>query len=149
MTSTPPITDVTGGVGGLAATYAAVRALADRFDRAGDRLRARAADDRRVLTDAALTESAPLSPLTYVEAEARLLDATCGVHGALESSVTYEADALLVRTTVGAFEECDRLVAASFDVLDYVAGRAVGTTVATWAPELALLGVLAVPCGVR
>jgi hypothetical protein len=145
MTSTPPITDVTGGVGGLAATYAAVRALADRFDRAGDRLRARAADDRRVLTDAALTESAPLSPLTYVEAEARLLDATCGVHGALESSVTYEADALLVRTTVGAFEECDRLVAASFDVLDYVAGRAVGTTVATWAPELALLGLLAVP----
>ena len=35
--SAVPITRVTGGVGGLAATYAHVRALADHFDSAGDR----------------------------------------------------------------------------------------------------------------
>jgi len=34
-----PITRITGGVAGLAATYAEVRALADRFDAAGDYVR--------------------------------------------------------------------------------------------------------------
>jgi hypothetical protein len=149
MTTTPatppPITGITGGSAGLAATYAAVRALADRFDVAGDRLRERAADDGRVLTDPALTESAPLSPVTYAEAEARVLDATCGVHGVLEASAVYEADAVLVRATVGALAECDRMVATTLDALDYAAGRALGTALLADLPDLLLLGLVAVP----
>ena len=140
-----PITRVTGGVAGLAATYAAVRALADRFDAAGDHLRDRAAADARVLAEPDLLESAPLSPVTFAEAEARVLDASAGIHGALEASVTYEADALLVRATVTAYEECDRLVASSFEVLDYAVGRDVGYAVAAAAPSLLLLGLAAGP----
>jgi hypothetical protein len=143
--TTVPITRVTGGVAGLAATYAAVRALADRFDAVGDHLREHAADDVRVLTEPALLESAPLSPVTFAEAEARVLDATSGVHGVLEASVVYEADALAIRGTVAAFEECDRIVAASFGVLDYSAGRAVGYAVSAAAPSLLLLGLVAGP----
>ena len=143
--SLPPITDVTGGVAGLAATYAAVRALADRFDAVGDRLRARAADDARVLTEPDLLESAPLSPVTFAEAEARVLDATSGVHGVLEASVVYEADALLVRATVTAFQGCDRFVAESFRALDYAVGRTVGFSLSTSAPSLLLLGLIGAP----
>ncbi len=139
--ATPPITGITGGVAGLAATYAAVRALADHFDATGDRLRARAADDARVLTEPDLLESAPLSPVTFAEAEARVLDATCGVHGVLEASVVYEADALLVRATVTAYQACDRLVADSFQALDYAVGRTVGFSLAASAPPLLLLGL--------
>lgn len=143
--TTPPITSVTGGVAGLAATYADVRALADRFDVAGDHLRERAAEDARVLTEPALLESAPLSPVTFAEAETRVLDATCGVHGVLEASEVYEADALLVRATVTAYQECDRMVAASFDALDYAVGRELGIALVAEAPSLVLLGLAAVP----
>ena len=122
-----------------------MRALADRFDAAGDHLRDHAAADARVLTEPDLLESAPLSPVTFAEAEARVLDASAGVHGALEASVTYEADALLVRATVTAYEECDRLVASSFQVLDYAVGRDVGYAVSAAAPSLLLLGLAAGP----
>jgi hypothetical protein len=146
MTSTlPPVTRVTGGVAGLAATYAAVRALADRFDGAGDRLRDWAIGDGRVLTEPDLLESAPLSPVTFAEAEARLVAAAAGVHGAAVSSLEWEADALLVRATVTAFEDCDRLVAVSFEVLDHAVGFGVGFAVAASAPFALALGVVAVP----
>ncbi len=143
--ATPPITRVTGGVSGLAATYAAVRALADRFDAAGDRMRGWAATGARTLADPDLVESAPLSPLTFAEAEERVVAATAGVHGVLASSLEYEADALLVRATVAAFEDCDRLVATSFEAIDYTAGRALGCAVVTAAPYALALGVVAVP----
>jgi hypothetical protein len=137
---TPPITDVRGGVAGVSATYAAVRALAGRYDTAGDRMRARAGEDARVLVDADLLESAPLSPTTFAEAEASLIAASAGGHGALELSVAYEADAILLRATVTAFAACDRLVAIGFEALDYAVGREVGCA----APTLALLGLTAV-----
>jgi hypothetical protein len=150
-----PITRVTGGVAGLAATYAEVRALADRFDAAGDHLRDHAAADAHVLAEPDLLESAPLSPVTFADAEARVLDASAGVHGALEASVTYEGDALLVRAMVTAYEESDRLVASSFEALDYAVGRDVGYAVSAAAPSLLLVGLAAgptwdkLPAGVR
>jgi len=137
----PPITGVTGGVGGMSATYAAVRALAARFGAAGGRLRAWAAADARVLVDPALVESAPLSPLTFTEAEGRVLVAASGVQGAVELSVAYEADAVVVRAAVTAFEQCDRLVASAFDALDYTVGRDVGYAASTCAPSLLVLGL--------
>jgi hypothetical protein len=122
-----------------------MHALADRFDRAGDGLRGHAARDARILTDTDLLESAPLSPVTFAEAEARVLDATSGLHGVLELSVVYEADAVLLRATVAAYQECDRLVARSFETLDYAAGRDVGCAVSAAAPSLLLLGLAAAP----
>jgi hypothetical protein len=142
--STVPITRVTGGVGGLAATYAHVRALADRFDAAGDRMRGWAATGGRTVADPDLVESAVLSPVTFAEAEEKVLAATTGTHGILVESVVYETDALLVRATIDAFEECDRLVDRSFGVLDYLTGRAVGYALAETAPFLLVAGVLAV-----
>ena len=136
---TPPITSVTGGVAGVSATYAAVRSLAGRYDSAGDRMRSRAEDDARVLMDPDLLESAALSPRTFAEAEASLIAASAGAHGALELSVAYEADAVLVRATVTTFEQCDRLVASAFDALDYAVGREVGYA----APALALIALTA------
>ena len=116
----PPITHVTGGVAGLTATYAAVAALAARYDDAGDRLRGWAAADARVLLDADLVESAPLSPLTFAEAEAAVVAAASGRHGAAELTLACEADAVAIRTTVALLRECDRAVAASLDTLDRV-----------------------------
>ncbi len=141
----PPITDVTGGIAGLAASYAAMRALADRFDSAGHHLRDHATADARVLVASDLLESAPLSPVTFAEAEARVADAGAGLHGAAEASLVYQADAVLVRATVAAYQECDRLVATSFEVLDYALGREVGQALVAGAPVLLLLGALAVP----
>jgi hypothetical protein len=137
----PPITSVTGGVAGLSATYAAVRALADRYAAAGDQLRDQAAGDARVLVDPELLESAPLSPWTFAEAEAAVTEAAAGLHGATEMSVAYEADAMLVRATVTALQECDRLVGRSLDALDYAVGFEIGYA----APALLLLGAAATP----
>jgi hypothetical protein len=139
--SPPPITAVTGGLAGTSATYAAVGALAERFADAGELLRGWAADDARVLLDPDLLESAPLSPMTFAEVEASIVAAGAGVHGAAELSLAYEADAVLVRGTVAAFQGCDRLVASSFDALDYTLGRELGCAV----PALLLLGAAAVP----
>ncbi len=138
----PPITRIAGGVGGLAATYAALRALADRFDAAGDRCRGWAADDARVVAEPDLLESAPLSPVTFAEAEARVLAAASGVHGVVEAAIAYEADALLVDAVVAAYQQCDRLVAASFAALDYALGCAAGYAATRAAPSLLVLGVV-------
>src|SRR5262249_27794955 len=108
--SPPPILGGTGGVAGTRATCAARRAPADRLDAAADRLRDRAVADDKVLAEPDLLESAVLSPVTFAEAEARVMAAADGVHGALRCCLEYETDALLVRATMAAFEECDRLV---------------------------------------
>jgi hypothetical protein len=141
----PPITGVTGGVAGLTATYAAVESLADRYAAASGRLRDWTADDGQVLLDPDLLESAPLSPLTFAEAEGRVVAAATGLHGTLELATVYEADALLVRATVTAFQECDRLVTTSFDALDYELGRAAGSAAFVSAPSLLMLGLVATP----
>jgi hypothetical protein len=118
--TTPPITDVTGGVAGLTATYAEVRALANRFDAAGDTIRGCAAADSRVLTDSELLESAPLSPVSFAEAEAAVLAAASGPDGALELGLACETDAVAIRSTVAMLRECDRLVAGSLDLMDRI-----------------------------
>lgn len=145
VVSRPPIVGVTGGIAGTAATYAAVQALADRLDAAGDRLRDWAVADEKVLADPDLLESAVLSPLTFAEAEGRVLAAAGGVHGAVRSSLECETDALLVRATVAAFEACDRLVADSLRALDHAVCFDIGYAVSSAAPCILALGVVAVP----
>jgi hypothetical protein len=136
------IITITGGSGGLAAAYAAVRALADCYDSAGSELRGWAGLGARTMADADLAESAALSPLTFAEAECAVLAATTGPDGVLVESLGWEADAVLVRAVVAGLEATDEMVRASVDAVDRLVGRAVGLTLGATAP--ALVPVLAV-----
>ena len=103
----PEIVDVTGGSAGLAASYAAARALAEVFDATGDRLRGMGADGLRVMRDPDLLESGLLSPGSCAAAEAAVLAATGGPGGVVASSFGWEADAIAVRSAIDCLEAAD------------------------------------------
>jgi hypothetical protein len=130
------ITDVVGGAFGIEATYDAVRALAGAYDTAGSELRCWAALGVRTMTNPDLIESALLCPVTFAEAEHAVVAATTGPDGVLVESVGWETDAILVRIALAALEETDRLVHASIEALDRLAGRAVGFALGATAPAL-------------
>ena len=112
------ITGVSGGGHGLAAVYAAVRALAATFDRAADELRSWALLGARTLADPDLLTSAPLAPVTFAVAETTVLAATTGAQGVLVQSLHWEADALLVREAVALLDAGDDRVRAWMQRLD-------------------------------
>jgi hypothetical protein len=126
---TPPAApvDVTGGSHGVAATYAHVRALATTYDTAGNRLRDQARLGPATMADGDLVESAVLSPGTFADAERACLATASGPDGLVLGSLGWETDAVLVRATVAAFEETDRLVDATLEVVDTQVGRLSGT----------------------
>ncbi len=147
-TPVPP-SEVTGGSAGLAAQYAQMRAVATAYDTASNRMRDQAGLGARLLANGDLLESAILSPLTFAEAEAAVAWATTGPDGILLASLAWEADAVLVRVTVEAFETTDELVRVTFEVVDYTVGRVIGFTLASvllvavttapvWLPALAV-----------
>ena len=111
----------------LAADYAQARALADLYDRTGDRLRGWALDGSAVLADVDLVASSVLSPATFAAAELAVLAATTGPDGILPGSVGWEADAIVIRGVVAALEERDALAHRCLELLDYELGRLVGT----------------------
>ena len=117
--SDPEIIDVTGGVAGVAASYAAARELADVFDAAGDRLRERGRVGLRVMRDPDLLESGLLSPATCAVAEAAVLEATGGTHGVVAASFGWEADAIAVRAAVEALELADDAARTALGTLDH------------------------------
>ena len=139
------ITSVTGGAAGLAATYAAVRALADAYDAAGSRLRCWAALGPRTMTDPDLAASALLAPLTFAEAERAVLAATTGPDGVLVESCGWEVDAVAVRAAVAALETADAVAGAAVDRVDHAVGRAVGFTLGATAPALVPLAAATLP----
>ena len=114
------IDGVTGGVAGLAATYDAVRALADTFDRAGNELRDWSGLGARTMADPDLLASAVLSPPTFAEAEVAVLAATTGSDGVLVESLAWEATAVLVRAALVGFELGDQAAAAAMTEIDRV-----------------------------
>jgi hypothetical protein len=130
------ITGVTGGTGSrdaaaeLAATYDAVRALADVYDRTGSELREWAALDARTLVDPDLAESAVLAPLTFARVEASVVAATTGPDGLLPESAGWEADAIAVRGVLLALHSTDAAVEHALD-------RAAGALL--WTGALTLL----------
>lgn len=147
--TTVPPSEVTGGSAGLAAQYSEMRAVATAYDTAGNRMRDQAGLGARLLANGDLLESAILSPLTFAEAEAAVAWATTGPDGILVASLAWEADAVLVRVTVEAFEATDELVRVTFEVVDYTVGRVIGFTLASvlavalatapvWVPALAV-----------
>jgi len=118
MKDDPVVVDVTGGAGGVAASYAAARALADFFDAAGDRLREWGTAGLRVMRDPDLLESGLLAPVSCADAEAAVLAAAGGPHGAIAASLGWEVDAVAVRCAIAFLEETDRSVRAAVTGLD-------------------------------
>jgi len=120
VTDGPPITDVIGGVGGVAAEYAEIRSLADDFDQVGDRARSWAGRSVATLADLVLLASSPLAPVSFARVEAALVGAAAvGVVDA----VLWEADAVGCRGAVLALEEADLVASDLMDRLDYTACR--------------------------
>ena len=136
MTPEPVVTEVTGGSHGMTVACEHALALAGAYDDAGSRLRDWAGHGARVLLDGDLLESALLSPGSFVEAEAAVLEATSGPHGVLAASAVWEADAVTIRVAVRATQLTDELVAQVWEGLDHELGRLAGYTVAACAPVL-------------
>jgi hypothetical protein len=148
MTDDPAvILEVSGGSHGLEASYAAMRALADAYDEAGDRLRAMAWTGGRTAVDGDLLESAVLSPGTGIRAEAAVVAATTGPDGTLVESTAWELDAVAVRRTVTLFESADDARHEAFEVLDHLVGRQVGMALGAGSPLLVAGLPLAVAVG--
>ncbi len=130
------ITRVTGGAAGLEATYDAVRALADAFDRAGDQQRGWAGLGARVLTDPDLVASALLAPATFAVAEAAVVAATTGPQGLMPGSVGWEADALVVRAVLATLEASDDAARLALEVIDWRLGVLAGSALRIAGPAL-------------
>lgn len=109
------ILDVTGGAGGVAASYAAARELADTFDAAGDRLRALVVEALSLMRDPDLLASGLLAPGSCAEAEAALL-----AYGTRTSAAAlgWEADAVAVRVAIAGLEGADEAARLAVGVLD-------------------------------
>ena len=138
MTGEPPITEVSGGSHGMTVACDHALALAGDYDGAGGRMREWAVRSGGVLLDTDLLESAPLSPVSFAEAEAAVLAASSGPDGVLVASVVWEADAVTIRVAVRATQLTDEVVARTWEVLDHQLGETVGFTVAAGAPALVL-----------
>ena len=133
---TAEILSVSGGSAGLEASYDAMRALADTYDAAGDRMRDLARAGGRTAVDQDLLESAILSPSTAVSAEAAVLAATTGPDGILVESAGWELDARAIRGTVALFESADRARHDAFEVIDYLMARQLGSLLLTGSPAV-------------
>lgn len=141
------VLQVTGGSHGLEASYAAMRALADTYDDAGDRMRGLARDAGRAAVDEDVLESAILSPATALRAEAAVAAAATGPDGILVESAGWEADAVVIRGTVTLLESADDARHDAFEVLDHAVGRQLGTALGLGAPALVTGIPLAVTVG--
>ena len=148
VTPAPPLS-VTGGSHGLSSTYLQVRSLANAYDAAGDRLRDQAGLGVLVMGNGDLLESAVLAPRTFAEAEAAVLAATTGPHGLLVESLAWEADALVIRSVVEAFETTDALVHGAFEALDYSVGRAIGSAIGAAPVALGAAAVATLAAGLQ
>ncbi len=118
MSDDPVVVEVTGGATGVAASYAAARALADFFDAAGDRLRDWGTAGLRVMRNPDLLESGLLAPGSCAAAEAAVLAAAGGPQGAVAASLGWEVDAVAVRCAVAFLEETDESVRVAVTALD-------------------------------
>jgi len=132
----PEVVSVTGGAGGSDATYDDIVDLASLFETAGDELRSNAWDDKGLLANGDLLQSAFLSSRTFAEAEAAVITATIGPHGVASRAICIEADALIMTTSVGAYRLADDVVHGLYGGLSYVGGFALGLVT----PGLVLLG---------
>lgn len=104
------IADVAGGVTGLAASTAAMTALAGTMGGVGLRLAGRAAIGAATAADTDLALSAPVAPETFAVAEAALLRAVAGPEGSGPDVAAWELLAVGVRRAAAMMTAADELV---------------------------------------
>lgn len=122
----------------LADKYDRMMRLAAVFDDSGEQMRQRARLGADIVAHPSFSETEPLSPATYAEAEEDIRAATTGKHGLMTRSIELDADALVLRATVLTYRWIDELQSAAYKTLGSIAGRAIGYL----APEVALGGAI-------
>ena len=120
-----PIT-VSGGAGGVAASYDDLRTLALLYELLGGELSEAARRDSLEAVDGDLLASAVLSPVTFAEAESEILAATYGPRGLVSRAVLVEAHAFAFTAVVDLYRTADVAQRAAYEALGYGLGVTVG-----------------------
>ncbi len=126
--------EVSGGAGGMGATYQDLLAHAGVLDRAGDEVRRWSDDVGTVAVDESVLASALLCPAEAAAVAVAVGTATLALVGV---STALEGSALVLQATVETYAFLDEAQQAALDALAVVGGFALGTAL----PGLALLGV--------
>ena len=121
-----PTIRVSGGAGSIDARYDDIARLGDLYAATANRLAQAAWDDKLEAADGDLLASAILSPDTFAEAEAAILDATFGPRGLVVRAATLEAQSFCFIAVVEIYETADELQRAAMEALSYGLGYAVG-----------------------
>jgi hypothetical protein len=131
-----PAITVSGGAGGIAARYDDIALLGRLYATTGDRLVEAAWEDKLEAVDGDLLASAVLSPATFADAEAAILDATYGPRGLVVRAAAIEAQSLCFVACVELYRTADEARHAAIETLSYGLGFVVGVHL----PELLLVG---------
>jgi hypothetical protein len=127
--------EVSGGAGGVTATYEDMLSTAAALNRIGDSLTERNGVIGAVIRNGDLIESTVLSPGTAAQVAGQVTAATIGPHGLVTGAASMKATALCLTVAVEAYQELDAALAQAT-----TAAQAVG------APA-ALAGLLALEGG--
>ena len=125
MSERLPIT-VTGGAGGVAASYDDLATLGRLYHALGADLADAAWHDRLEAGDADLVLSAVLAPHTFADAEAAILSATYGPRGLASRALVVEAQSFAFAAVVDLYRDADALQQAAYDSLSYGLGVVLG-----------------------
>ena len=123
--STPDIR-VSGGAGGIDATYDDIERLGHLYGDVGGRLVEQAWDDKLEAADGDLLASSVLSPGSFAAAEGAILDATYGPRGLVARAVVIEAESFCFVAVVEIYRTADELRRAAIETLSYGLGYVVG-----------------------
>jgi len=134
-----PAIAVSGGAGGIEATYDDIERLGRLYSATGSRLVEAAWDDKLEAADDDLIASAILSPDSFADAEAAILDATYGPRGLVVRAATIEAQSFCFVGVVEIYRTADDLRHAAIETLSYGLGFVIGVHL----PAVVLAGGLA------
>jgi len=134
-----PAISVSGGAGGIEARYDDIELLGRLYAGTGSRLVEAAWDDRLEAADGDLLASAILSPGTFADAEAAILEATYGPQGLVVRAAVIEAQSLCFVACVELYRTADDVRHAAIETLSYGLGFVVGVHL----PRVLLAGGLA------
>ena len=120
-----PIT-VTGGAGGVAASYDDLVTLGLLYRSLGAELAGAAWHDKLEAADGDLVLSSVLAPQTFAAAEAAILAATYGPHGLVSRAAVVEAQSFAFAAVVEFYRTADALQRAAYEAMSYGLGVALG-----------------------
>ncbi len=138
MTAGTPIT-VTGGAGGVAASYDDLLSLGLLYRSLGAELVSAAWHDKLEAADGDLVLSSVLAPQTFAAAEAAILAATYGPHGLVARATLVEAQSFAFAAVVELYRAADALQHSAYEVMSYGLGAALALDLV----PIALTGALA------